>query len=410
MAGSSSSVRQLPDEVLLRIINFLRDVRPPLNPTKEKQGRQRPHMLLVLMRVSARLHNLMIPYIYTSSAIITEPAKFFYGIGLPPATGCMPKGDRLRLIKCVTFAFPFKVPSEGVHWEDIVFYGQAEMVLKRYIHALEQVERSLTTLKDLNFDGVRKLMGNVERLSIEPMQEWQYEKHHSLINPKLSKWGIKECRSERVNHLLDNRFRIQDEFKEVISKIMSPRHVCTHSPLGPYSYPLDLSSEPTSIPITYTTEIGREYIRYKIPIPILSRSTTRLVIQEETVKHFKPKEDWFLTQQDIDVISLEGFMKWFRRSLTRTIQAVPYSGRDKDMTEQTRVIIYVPTRLSVLKVVVGRLRTSVEAHVGTMEKNDIYEELGKWMIGKKRSGFKSKGIKVDIVTWDEKGGCPACDG
>ncbi|WVQ70299.1 uncharacterized protein L199_008525 [Kwoniella botswanensis] len=196
----------------------------------------------------------------------------------------------------------------------------------------------------------------------------------------------------------------------MISKIVNPRHVCTHSPLGPYSYPLDLLSEPTSIPITCTTKIGREYIRYKLPFPILPRLTTRLIIQEETVKHFKPKEDWFFTQQDIDIISLQGFIKWFRGPLTRTIQAVPYNGRDKDMTGQTRVVIHVPTRLSVLKVVVGRLRTSVEAHVGTMEKNGVYEELGKWLIGKKRSGFKSKGIKVDMVTWDEKGRCPACDG
>ncbi|WVQ70300.1 uncharacterized protein L199_008526 [Kwoniella botswanensis] len=156
-AGSSSSLHQLPDEVLLRIIKFLRNMRPSLDPTRPEQGRQRPNMLLVLMRVSARFHNLIIPYIYTPSVIITEPAKFFYGTGLPPATGCMPKRDRLRLIKNVTFAFPFKVSSEDVDWENIVFYPQAELVLKRYIHALEQVERSLTTLKDLNFDGVRKL-------------------------------------------------------------------------------------------------------------------------------------------------------------------------------------------------------------------------------------------------------------
>ncbi|WWD10352.1 hypothetical protein V865_008487 [Kwoniella europaea PYCC6329] len=355
MAGSSSSLDQLPDEVLLRIINFLRNMRPSLDPRREERGRQRPNMLLILMRVSARLHNLIIPYIYTPSVIITEPAKFFYGICLPPATGCMPKRDRLRLIKCVSFAFPFKVSSEEVLWEDIVFYPQAEMVLKRYIHALEQVERALTALKDLNFGGVRKLMAKVERFSTVPLQEWQYEKHHSLINPKLPKWGIKECRSERVDYLLDNRFRIEDEFKEMISRIMDPKH-------------------------------------------------------EETIKHFKPKEDWFLPQQDIDIISLQGFIKWLRGTLTRTIQGVPYSGRDKDMTGQTRVIIYVPTSWSVLKVVVGRLRTSVEAHVGTMERNGVYEELGKWMIGKKRSGFKRKGIKVDMVTWEDKGRCPACDG
>ncbi|OCF72062.1 hypothetical protein I204_07326 [Kwoniella mangroviensis CBS 8886] len=164
---------------------------------------------------------------------------------------------------------------------------------------------------------------------------------------------------------------------------MNPRYVCNHSPLGPYSHPLDLASQPRSIPITYTTDIGREYIRYKLPIPILARSTTRLIIQKETIKHFKPKEDWFLTQQDIDIISFQAFIK---------------------------VIVYFPTNLSVLRVVVGRLRTSVEAHVDTMEKSEIYEELGKWLIGKKRSGFKSKGIKVDMVTWDEKGRCPACDG
>ncbi|OCF55209.1 hypothetical protein L486_07322 [Kwoniella mangroviensis CBS 10435] len=410
MAGSSSSLNQLPDDVLLRIITFLRNMRPALDPRREERGRQRPNMLLILMRVSARLHNLIVPYIYTSSVIIDAPATFFYGISLSPPMSCMTKRDRLRLIKCITFSFPFKVSSEDIDWEDIIFYPQAEMVLKRYIHALEQVERSLTALRDLNVDGVSKLMANVERLSIMPMQEWQYEKHHSLINPKIAKWGIKECWNERVNYLLDNRFRIQDEFKEMIPEIMNPRHVCNHSPLGPYSYPLNLSSEPTSIPITYSTDIGREYIRYKLPIPILPRSTTRLIIQEETIKHFKPKEDWFLTQQDIDIISFQAFIKWFRASLTRAIQAVSYGGRDNDMTGQTRVVIHVPTSLAILKVVVGRLRTSVEAHADTMEKDGIYEELGKWMIGKKRSGFKSRGIKVDMVTWDEKGRCPACDG
>ncbi|OCF72063.1 hypothetical protein I204_07327 [Kwoniella mangroviensis CBS 8886] len=189
MAGSSSSLDQLPDDVLLRIIIFLRNMRPTLDPRREERGRQRPNMLLILMRVSARLHNLIVPYVYTSSVIITAPATFFYGISLSAPKGCMPKRDRLRLIKSVTFAFPFKVSSDDVHWEDIIFYPQAEMVLKRYIDALEQVEQSLSTLRNLNFDGVRKLETNVEKLSIEPMQEWQYEKHHSLINPKIVKMG-----------------------------------------------------------------------------------------------------------------------------------------------------------------------------------------------------------------------------
>ncbi|WVW83341.1 hypothetical protein I302_105360 [Kwoniella bestiolae CBS 10118] len=253
----------------------------------------------------------------------------------------------------------------------------------------------------MNLNG-RLLMRNVQRLSILPIQECRYENHHSLLNRKLERWGVKECYSERINYLLDNRFDIQDQFQAILARILSPPHLCDHSSHGPYSW--DLSAVPP--PKTYTTEIGREYIRYKIPIPILSSSTTRLIIKSETVQNFRPKEDWFLTPQDREARSLEGFLRWFRLILTKTVRGLPRGNGNGN--GQTRMIIYLPVELSVLRTVAPRLRTSLGDQIEGMSYSKIFEEIGKWLIGKKGSGFKGKGVKVDVATWAERGECPAC--
>ncbi|WVW83340.1 hypothetical protein I302_105359 [Kwoniella bestiolae CBS 10118] len=105
-------MNRLPDDVLHRFIKLLKDMRPTIDPTVE-HTRQRPNMLLTLMRVCPRFHNLIISYIYTPSITITDPSKFFFGLNRPSPNGCVPKKYRLKMIKKITFAYPHTTGRDG---------------------------------------------------------------------------------------------------------------------------------------------------------------------------------------------------------------------------------------------------------------------------------------------------------
>ncbi|WWC85311.1 uncharacterized protein L201_000173 [Kwoniella dendrophila CBS 6074] len=295
-------------------------MRPKIDPTV-KNLRQRPNMLLVLMRVSSRFHNLLIPYIYTQSVIITEPAKLFYGINLSPPNGCLSKIDKLKCFKEVKFAFPYNPHLTdgslvGDDWDEVTFYKGVEPVMKQYISSLNQTKISISIIQDylkMDKDGSKQrkpkslLLGNTIKLSILPMKEWEFSRHHSLINRKLKNWGMIECQSDGIKDLFEKRGEIQDEFANLLGEIVNPLCICNHSPHGPYSWNIcdNCGIKINKLPISFSINIGKKYIRYKLPIEILHHSTSRLIIDKELIEHFIPKDDWFLSQREIDTISLK---------------------------------------------------------------------------------------------------------
>ncbi|OCF35270.1 hypothetical protein I316_02816 [Kwoniella heveanensis BCC8398] len=354
--------------------------------------------LVPLMQVSNRFHDLLSPIVYRH-AKFSSPAKFFYAIDYTPAgNNRLTKIDKLRSVESIELVWPNSTRATasrrpyGISPIDHAVFGSCYRALESTLIGINILKR----YRDL--------------LELEAGIGANCNKQAQLLFPGLERihFGLT---TSQTSGRLHRGHEIGKVFMAELRRVASPRHVCQHTILPPYNYLANSQNcsadRKGAQPVTYTAPVGQWNRRYKIAVPVLVGSTTRLMIDPRTIQQFVHTRIPFLAPNE-QALAIHKFMRWFRKTLARSVgQVLTNAGQNPGHKTGTRIVIYLPC-------VIDRLRRSLrllrpeQPDPARLTEAQIMESLSQYLRGSNAWKERCRGVKVDVNLWSQAGECPGC--
>ncbi|WVF72434.1 hypothetical protein IAT40_007249 [Kwoniella sp. CBS 6097] len=379
--------------------------------------------LVPLMRVSKRFHDLLSPLIY-QHAVVRNPAQFFYGIDHSP-NGRLSKIGKLRFVERLELDWP---KSEAFA-QPRVRHGSSHHMVNPgdlYSVSIQNAQAAIQSLKHYRvlYNDVmdQVILPNVDTLRFGHLNWWKYDQHHMIFSKSEAnfKWGKNSASEPEAQAFMSRRHEIGDQFAFELSQAVRPRHVCQHTPLPPHTYHVgpsprhtstsNVGGEGTALPVTYTAPVGQWNRRYKVPIPLLIGSTTRLIIEPSCIQQFASEPFHSLSPHD-HAVAIVLFVQWFRKALTQSLSNTLGSSKtgknDSSAKEGTRIVVYIPYGIEDLGNSLRFLRDN-QPDADDYTNQEILNSISQYLRGS--NGWKNncRGVKVEVASYPQAGNCPGC--